>query len=293
MSLDWRNLPSLSSLRAFDATARNSGFSGAARSLNVTHAAVAQQVRSLEKELGVQLVVRTGRSVSLTEAGARLALAFGKGFATISDGIEDLRKTEGRRGLRITTTAFIVDAVIIPRLSEFWEKYPGIEIALLPSPNYVDIVKEGFDFAIRAGSDDYSGSRDWPGMDAVHLARCRAIAVGAPSLIGEGTTDLAKLPWIWTADNAGDRFLMTAAGLDLEKLQKVELGSYNLALVAARQGLGLTVAAELVIRDDLAAGRLQEAPISGFPDINYYAVIPKGPRREVVVQFVTWLKTIF
>ncbi len=67
----WRNLPSLSALRAFDATARHGGFAGAARVLNVTHAAVTQQVRGLERELGVPLVRRAGRTVSLTEAGQR------------------------------------------------------------------------------------------------------------------------------------------------------------------------------------------------------------------------------
>ena len=51
--IDWKSLPSLSSLRTFDAAARHDSFSAAARALNVTHAAVTQQVRALEKDLGV------------------------------------------------------------------------------------------------------------------------------------------------------------------------------------------------------------------------------------------------
>ena len=72
MLIRWRDLPSLSLLRAFDATARHGGFAGAGRALNVTHAAVTQAVRGLEAELGVVLVQRAGRTVALTEVGERL-----------------------------------------------------------------------------------------------------------------------------------------------------------------------------------------------------------------------------
>jgi len=71
--LDWRTLPSLSLLRAFDATARHGSFAEAGRALNVTHAAVTQAVRALEVDRGLTLVRRVGRTVDLTEAGAALA----------------------------------------------------------------------------------------------------------------------------------------------------------------------------------------------------------------------------
>ena len=148
MSPRWRKLPSLSSLRAFDATARNGGFAGAGRVLNVTHAAVTQQVRGLEVELGVQLVRRTGRSVTLTEAGQRLAQTLGEGFGTIVGGIEDLQRGEERRPLRVATTTFIAEAWIMPRMPEFWARHPGVEVALSPSPVLADFVRDGFDLAV-------------------------------------------------------------------------------------------------------------------------------------------------
>ena len=70
--IDWRHMPALTALRAFAATAREGGFSAAARKLNVTHAAVQQQVRALEAELGVALLWREGRHVHLTAEGERL-----------------------------------------------------------------------------------------------------------------------------------------------------------------------------------------------------------------------------
>ena len=91
---DWRHLPSLSALRAFEATARLDGFSAAARALNVTPAAVAQQVRGLEADLGVALVIRQGRGLVLTPEGARLSAALAEGFSTIAGGIDALRHDE-------------------------------------------------------------------------------------------------------------------------------------------------------------------------------------------------------
>ena len=69
--MDWRDIPSLAALRAFEAAARLGSYSEAARSLNVTHAAIAQHVRSLEAHFGQALMRREGRAMAVTEAGRR------------------------------------------------------------------------------------------------------------------------------------------------------------------------------------------------------------------------------
>lgn len=287
MSLDWRSLPSLSALRALDATARHGGFSGAGRALNVTHAAVAQQVRQLEKDLGQPLVIRQGRSISLTDAGARLALALNDGFSTIAAGVDDLTAANARRGLRINTTVFIADALIMPRLAGFWAKHPGLEVALVPTAEAPDILREGYDLAIRCSIQ--------PGMDSVLLARARIVLVGAPSLLAETPPDLAKLPWL-SPQSGVDQVefqVLERLGLDWEKLTHVRVGSPLLELSAARRGLGLIFTNALIVGEDLASGRLQEVPVEGLPDLCYYAILPKGPHRAAVDQFVIWLGTIF
>jgi DNA-binding transcriptional LysR family regulator len=107
MLFDWRSLPSLTALRAFEATARVGSFAGAARALNVTHAAVAQQVRALEQELGVSLARRQGRQVVLTGAGQRLARTLTAAFTAISDEIIQTRADASSRGLRVTCSPFM------------------------------------------------------------------------------------------------------------------------------------------------------------------------------------------
>jgi LysR family glycine cleavage system transcriptional activator len=289
MSPRWRNLPSLSSLRAFDATARNGGFAGAGRVLNVTHAAVTQQVRGLEEELGVQLVRRTGRSVTLTEAGQRLAQSLGEGFGTIVSGIEDLQRGEERRPLRVSTTTFIAEAHILPRLPEFWALHPGIEVAMAPGPALVDFVRDGFDLAVRAFGDDAATA---PGEEVRSLVRTPMHAVCSPELARTGA-DPRDLPWISGPGTAWDHAQLGKVGYDLNKLKRVEIGSPHLEMSAARQGLGATLATEVICRDDLAAGRLVVLPVEGLPAVIYAAVMPKGPRRPAVDQFVDWLATTF
>lgn len=288
--LDWKTLPSLSSLRAFEAVAREGSFSGAARALNVTHAAISQQVRGLEAELGVLLARRAGRQVALTEAGRTLALGLSEGFSAVARAVEVVKAREAARALRVTTTPFIVDAIIMPRLSEFWQRHPGVEIALQPDVRIVDLVAEGFDLGIRASSAGAS----WPGLDAVELAESQWVAVGAPALIKDETDPLA-LPWVWTDRMPSEIAALKTAGVNIDGLEKADVGSDMLHWQATRRGLGMSLASEHVAREDIAAGRLVELDLPGLPtDGRYYAVSPKvGVRRPIVGHFVDWLQAIF
>lgn len=285
MSSRWRNLPSLSSLRAFDATARHGGFTGAGRVLNVTHAAVTQQVRALEAELGVALVRRMGRSVSLTEAGERLARTLSDGLGTIAAGLETLRKSEAQRPLRVATTAFIAQALILPRLPEFWASHPGIEVAMTPGFTTVDLLAEGYDLAIRGWKTEM------PGIETVHLAETRWVVAGAPSLLGEGPVDVRTLPWI--VPDAALLDILRQAGIEPDPSKRLTVGSPHLEVSAAVLGLGLTLATEVIIRAELASGQLREVEVPGLPGTHYYVAMPSGPRRAASDAFVAWVRSLF
>lgn len=283
----WRDLPSLSALRAFDATARHGSFAEAGRVLNVTHAAVTQAVRGLEGELGVALVRRAGRTVSLTEAGAQLAKALDEGFGTLSNGIAALRQAETRRVLRVATTTFIAETRVMPHLPEFWARHPEVEVAMSPSPTSVDLLHDGYDMAIRVLDDDGTAP---PGLEVRPLISTPILAVCAPALAG---MDPAEIPWLDGPGSAWDKEQLRRAGLDPDRLKRVQLGSPHLEMSAARQGLGAMLATEIVCEADLKAGRLAVLPIHGLPSVTYAVVLPKGPRRPAVDQFADWLATIF
>jgi LysR family glycine cleavage system transcriptional activator len=285
----WRDLPSLSLLRAFDATARGGSFAEAGRALNVTHAAVTQAVRALEAELGVPLVQRMGRTVALTEAGTALARSLDDGFGTIATGIADLRQREARRVVRVTTTTFIAETHVMPRLPDFWARHPGVEVALSPNPSREDFARGGFDMAIRALADGYEAS---PDEEVRPLCRSQVLAVCAPQLAASGL-DPQDLPWVIGADSSWELAEVARTGLDVSRIKRVELGSPHLEMSALRQGLGVGTATEIICRADLAAGRLVILPLRGLPQVTYAAVLPRGPRRPAVEAFAGWLATIF
>ena len=88
--MDWRSLPPLSALRAFAALAETGSFTRAGAALNVSHAAVSQQVRALEERLGVPLLPRDGRRGALTPEGERLAAALETAFDGIRRAVDEL-----------------------------------------------------------------------------------------------------------------------------------------------------------------------------------------------------------
>ncbi|MDP7152554.1 MAG: LysR substrate-binding domain-containing protein [Paracoccaceae bacterium] len=289
MELNWKALPSLASLRAFELTARSGNFATAARELNVTHAAIAQRVRSLEADLGVVLARRSGRSVVLTEAGVRLAQHLTEGFGTIAAGIGELREDQGKSPVQIAATVYFSQAVVIPRLHEFWKHHPEIQVSVMPSRDAVDIVSLGFDLAIRAATN----KPNWPGLDAEALLESEMIAVGAPSLVNDNMDPVDQLPWIWSAGVTFEEETIQAFGLDTQRLKNVDIGVPSLQLSLARQGLGISFTPEVLVRNELASGDLLRVPLPSPFSVAYYAVTPVGPVRPQAEAFITWLKETF
>ncbi len=288
--LDWRTSPSLSALRAFDATARFGGFSAAAQRLNVTHAAVAQQVRGLEQHLNLRLAVRHGRGLQLTAEGQELAEALNTGFGAIAECLDALARASDKKALRVTTTQFLVDKCILPNLPSFWQAHPGVELSFYPSRMPVDVVKEGFDFGIQYSlpSDPVGG----PSVEVRQIAKATMLAVGARSLIEANGSDPHELPWIRHDDFGPKLELMEYMGLEVDRLKWIDIGSPAILLSAVQQGVGLAVYNEIIARDGLNAGELDIVPTPVPATIDYCAVIPKGPRPPIVDDFIDWVASL-
>ena len=289
MATDWRSIPSLTALRAFAATAELRSFSQAARVLNVTHAAVAQQVRALEDQLGRPLVQREGRGVSLTTDGEQLAEALGEGFGAIQRGLEALRAGEADRPVRVTLTASFAAQWLMPRLKDFWEQQPDIGLSLHPDSKVVDLHRERMEIGIRYGSGD------WPGLEVQYLASARLVIAGAPSLIGDKTrmttAELADMDWVLSRSWPEQDALLRQLGLDPDALSRTDISSEELAIAAARQGLGLVVETAALIESDVADGRLRivHEALEKLPA--YFIVTLPGPKRAAARAFLKWLKS--
>jgi DNA-binding transcriptional LysR family regulator len=170
-------LNQLDGLLAFWKVAQHRGFSAAAAALEVSPSALSQAIRTLETRLGVRLLNRTTRSVSLTEAGEAYLSRIGPALTDVLEAGEQLNALQGRPSgvLRINAARISIAMVLQPLLAGFLKACPEVQVELTNDEGYVDTVERGFDAGIRMGE---SVQKD---MVAVPLGGPVSVAVvGAP-----------------------------------------------------------------------------------------------------------------
>jgi DNA-binding transcriptional LysR family regulator len=143
----------LNDLLAFLAVARERSFTKAAAQIGVSQSALSQTIRQLEERLGLRLLTRTTRSVSLTEAGARLLRSVGPRLDEVEAEIESLSELRDKPAgtIRITTTDFAIDHVLWPKLERFLPAYPDIKVELSNEYGLTDIAARSYDAGVRLG----------------------------------------------------------------------------------------------------------------------------------------------
>jgi len=142
-------LPSLDSLKVFEAAARQLSFSLAARELFITKGAVSYRIRKLERDLDCALFRRSVRQVYLTDAGQQLLQTTQRLFAELASTLERIKPGETRRDVVIGATTYVALRWLSPRISEFSLKHPHVSILLQHAVNSADFRLQDVDFAIR------------------------------------------------------------------------------------------------------------------------------------------------
>ena len=169
---------SLDDLSALIAVGREHSFTKAAAKLGVSQSALSQTVRQLEERIGVRLLTRTTRRVSLTEAGERLVGTAAPRIADIEAELEAISELREKAAgtIRITATEYATDAVLLPKLSKFLKEYPDIKVEIVVDYGLTDIVAQQLDAGVR------SGEQVARGMIAVRIAPdMRMAVVGSPA----------------------------------------------------------------------------------------------------------------
>src|SRR5271165_4735017 len=150
-------LPSLNALRAFEAVSRHLSFAKAAEELHVTKAAVAQQVRLLEAEVGAPLVSRAGRALRLTEAGQAGLRDLGDGFDRLVQAVRAMREASGNRLLVINASASFAATWLVGRIGRFKQQHPQIDVLLDAGGEEADLWRANVDVGIRWGKGEFQG----------------------------------------------------------------------------------------------------------------------------------------
>ena len=285
--MDWRAIPSLSALRAFEAVARAGSFSAAARELNVTHAAIAQHVRALETDLNTALLLREGRGMKLTDKGAQLSDALLSGFSQIIAGIKDVTDDARADPVSLSVTPSFAENWLMPRFADYWAKHPDVPLSILPNMDVIDLRRDGIDMAVRYGNGD------WAGLEATLLVKVDYTVIAAPSLIKDrkikSMKDLDGLPWLFESVHKEAQKWVLSSGLDPAKSPITEVPTIGMVMSAVRAGQYLTVASSELISADITSGKLCALMRKQPKDLGYYIVHPKGVISKRAKAVKAWL----
>jgi len=281
--MDWKLIPSLAALRAFEACARLESLSGAAAELNVTHAAVSQHLRALEAEFGCPLMQRAGRGMQLTDQGRQLSSALADGFGTIADGVKQLRDQQSERPLVVCVTPSFAESWLMPRLGGFWQKHPEIQLSVQPGFSLVDLKRDGVDLAIRYGKGH------WDGVSAKKLVSAAFVACCVPELRPSNPDDIARAQWFFEPSRAEFRVWAESQGLVGPETPWTAMETNQLILSAIRSGYGFGVQNAALVQDDLASGRLVSVCDDTPSDLGYYVVTRDGFVSPAAKTFIKWV----
>lgn len=284
-----RRLPPLNALRAFEAAARHGSFSLAAVELGVTHGAVSQQIRALERWFGFALFERAARRVNLTEAGGSYLAELSGAFDRVAAATERMALRRRRRDLRVNALPTFTLRWLLPRLGRFQRRHPGIELRLSTTPQPLDQVREPWDVAIRRGATG------WGNAQPVAFLSEWAIPVASPALLRRRPirliTDLARHAWLSpeTRDDIWPEWLRAAGAPRLEPRRILRLEHFFYVLQAATDGLGVAIGPHALVAADLRARRLA-APLKAprLPLVPYH-VAARDPDAEASAAFLAWL----
>ena len=291
-----RPLPPLNALKAFESAGRHLSFTKAAAELNVTPAAISHQVRALEELLGVQLFRRLTRALRLTDAGQTALPTLGQGFDKLAQGVEQIHAHGENGELTISVSPSFGAMWLMPRLEHFRSRHPDIEIRIDGTDRLVDLARDDADVAVRYGPGGYDGVRvDWL-FSQVNTPVCSPALLSGEHPLHQ-PDDLRHHTLLhvdWKDAEASWRMWLLAAGLhDIDPTRGPRFTVESMALQAALDGHGVALIGDVLVADDLAAGRLVrpfDPSLSTPLSFAFYLLSAKdGADQPKVAAFRDWL----
>ncbi|HET7267478.1 MAG TPA: LysR family transcriptional regulator [Oleiagrimonas sp.] len=289
-----RNLPSLNALHAFEATARLESVSRAGTELHVTHGAVSRQIRALEAQLGIVLFARQGRGLALTAAGRRLRDACSGAFNELHQCCRELRQESDQAPLVLGCSSSVLARWVIPRMQRLQYDLPRVKLHLVPMEEQPTSILHGVDVAlviaeppwppawqVRTLADECIG----PVYSPRHAHHATLQSGSLSALCHEPLLHTASRPQAWP----------TWARVQDMAVEQLQLGQsfehlYYL-LEAAVAGLGVAIAPQRLVTDDLAAGRLVAPWGFHATPARWALCAPKAVAGERFAALTEWLES--
>ncbi|MBZ3661612.1 LysR substrate-binding domain-containing protein [Pseudomonas monteilii] len=278
-----KHWPPLNALRGFEAAARLGSFHKAAAALNLTQSAISQQIRSLETYLEQPLFYRSGRSVSLTDAGHDLLSTTQSLLQHLAVGIRRLDQYRKPNQLVVNTSPAFARHWLLPRLTDFHQRCPEVDLWLFTSFEVPDMATETIDLAIR---DDLSAQAEcsfsvlhqdqlYP---ACHPALLQTPVQQRTTLHGEREMD-----WSHWQLEGGEEVGQQGKGLNFS--------DPGLLLDAASEGLGVALVSQLLARRAVEEGRLHALSAQRVRGPAWACLVHRDSQDDPLArQFLDWLR---
>lgn len=289
----------LNGLRAFEAAARHLSFSLAAKELNVTPAAIGQQVKLLEEWLGVSLFERRSSGASrlvLTNEALQGLPDITRGFDALSQGLNLLKPIEVNSILTVAVSPAFAAKWLLMRIDGFQTSHPEWDLRLDTNIRTVDYLAEGIDIGVRYGKGE------WEGLEKSLLMTESVFPVCAPDLVEKG---LFGLDYLIDFPLLHDLSLPKESGFpswsswakqnnihNINAEKGLKINNSASVIQAAISGQGVALGRSVLVQEDLDCGRL----VKPFPDLKchielaYYIVWKSnGLESEKVRVFKEWL----
>lgn len=277
----------LNALRAFEAAARHLSFTRAAIELCVTQTAISHQVKLLEERVGATLFKRLPRGLMITDEGLALLPTLRDSFDRMADILQRFEDGHLQEVLSVGAVGTFAVGWLLPRLTEFQDLYPFIDIRLSTNNNRVDIAAEGLDFAIRFGNGA------WHDTEAEELFSAPLSALCIPTMAAQlkSPHDVAQQTLLrsYRADEWPDWF--SEAGVASPRIKGIVFDSSVPMVEAALQGSGVALAPPLMFQRHLSAGDLvQPFPVYVSKGCYWLTRLKSRPVTNAMATFAAWLK---
>jgi LysR family glycine cleavage system transcriptional activator len=280
----------LNALRVFEAVATRLSFAEAAEALNVTPAAVSQQIKALEEYLQIPVLRRSGRKVELTPEGAKLLPGVQAGLDALVVTLRETRMMRAGGVLNVSTLSSLLQKWMTPRLHRLHAKFPDLQVEWHTSREAVDFARSDYHAAIRLGE------KVAPGLEYEHLMDEWLVVVASPALFKKhGSIDaretLKGIPMLQAKDEPWSRFEKSAAPTPWPAGPTIIDDSVSV-LSAVIEGLGYAPARWSIAAHDLLSGRLVLASKTIVPSrFRYWFVCPPSySELPKVCALRSWLK---
>ncbi len=276
----------LNALRAFEVSARHLSFTRAASELNVTQTSISQHVKNLEQRVGVQLFRRLPRGLALTDEGAALLPVLAQSFGRITAVLAQFGEGRSREMLTVGVVGTFAVGWLMPRLQDFQQLHPFVDLRLFTHNNRVDIAGEGLDYAIRFGDGA------WHGTEAELLMPSPLSPVCAPALAPalRRPADLAGATLLRSYRTDEWAAWFAAAGVECPVVRGAVFDSSLTMAEAVAQGAGVGLLPVAMFGRELRQGRLVRPFAVETQNGSYWLTRLKSRQESAAMQaFRAWL----